>query len=362
MNSQSIHSRLKIHLTNITGLGATKLLESLLPSIEMNTKFATYELYLPCSGSLSEYQSKNVNSKTFIYKRILLNPISRFIECIFSQSKFNDGAPILVLGDIPLKITKGNQVLFLQSPLLVTPWLEIPKLRVLKYLISKLIFFINHKHVDAFIVQTSIMKEKLLSVYPIPNNKIHIISQPVPVWIKEDNSYYKKSYTPGAGLDLIYPAAYYPHKNHALLSKIESSAKDWPVSNLGLTIPIDKNPAPNINWIICLGQLNQKDMLKKYHSVDAMLFLSIEESFGFPLIEAMYLDLPIICPDLPFARVLCGDEALYFDPNDIDSLKEQILLLDEKLKNGWMPNWKIQLQKIPNDWKEVSDRMIALCI
>ena len=30
-----------------------------------------------------------------------------------------------------------------------------------------------------------------------------------------------------------------------------------------------------------------------------LCYLSKEESFGFPLIEAMYLGLPIVCPDLP---------------------------------------------------------------
>lgn len=362
MTIQNKHPILKVHVTNIKGLGATKLLESLLPSIENDKKFSFYELYLPDSGALSKYQSKNINSKTFIYKRKLPNSISRFIECIFPNSKYNDRSPILVLGDIPLRKSRGNQVLFLQSPLLVTPWLEIPKLRALKYVVSKVVFYINYKYVNAFIVQTSVMKDKLLSVYPIPHNKVHVISQPVPDWIKKDNSDKRDLNSFNSGLDLIYPAAYYPHKNHTLLSKIKSSAKNWPISNLILTISEDKNPAPKVNWITCSGQLNQKDLLKKYYSVDAMLFLSKEESFGFPLIEAMYLNLPIICPDLPFARVLCGDEAFYFDPDDIDSLRAQILLLKQRLQNGWKPNWKIQMQKIPNDWKDVAEKMIALCV
>ena len=37
--------------------------------------------------------------------------------------------------------------------------------------------------------------------------------------------------------------------------------------------------------------------------MDALLFLSTDESYGFPLIEAMFVGLPIICPDLPYARV-----------------------------------------------------------
>jgi glycosyltransferase involved in cell wall biosynthesis len=102
-------------------------------------------------------------------------------------------------------------------------------------------------------------------------------------------------------------------------------------------------------------------LLKKYKNVDGILFLSKEESYGFPLIEAMYLDLPIICPNLSFARVLCGDEAIYFDPNDIYSLKSQIFLLRDKLQNGWEPNWKNQMEKIPHDWEAVANEITSIC-
>ena len=42
MTIQNKRLRLKVHLTNIKGLGATKLLESLLPSIENDKKFSFY--------------------------------------------------------------------------------------------------------------------------------------------------------------------------------------------------------------------------------------------------------------------------------------------------------------------------------
>ena len=122
------------------------------------------------------------------------------------------------------------------------------------------------------------------------------------------------------------------------------------------------NPAPSINWLHCSGQLDQNSLLKAYHDSDAMLFLSKEESFGFPLIEAMYLGLPIVCPDLPFARVLCGDDAIYFDPNDIESLRLNIKILKNRLIDGWQPNWNKQMEKIPENWAIVADEMLDLCI
>ena len=47
--------------------------------------------------------------------------LSRGLECLFPDQRYNDGTPTLVLGDIPLRISKGKQVVFLHSPLLVRP-------------------------------------------------------------------------------------------------------------------------------------------------------------------------------------------------------------------------------------------------
>ena len=363
MTNNHKQTKLQIHLTNITGLGATKLLESILPHIDGNQKFKTYEFHIPDKGNLSKYKAISKKTDTVIFKRNLPNAISRFLECLFPNSRYDDGSPILVMGDLPLKLKKGNQVLFLQSSLLVKPWTDIPQLSSLKYIFSKIIFYINLRYVKAIIVQTSVMKEKLLSLYPSLNKKIHIISHPVPSWVKkEDFKSKEKSYSRSSKLSLIYPAAYYSHKNHKILTNISCNGEDWPISKMTLTIDERKNPNPSIDWINCCGQIGHNRLLQEYYIADALIFLSLEESFGFPLLEAMYLDLPILCSDLPFARILCGDNAIYFNPHDISSLRKKILELKEKLISGWTPDWSSQLKKIPKDWKTVADGMIDICV
>ena len=151
--------KVHIHLTNITGLGAIKLLQSVLPYIEKSNNFDSFEMHLPESGALSEYIPINSNTNISIFKRKLPHLLSRFLECLLPNKEYNDGNPILVFGDLPLHISKGKQVVFLQAPLLVKPWLKINKISELKYFISKLIFYYNLQYVNTVIVQTSIMKE-----------------------------------------------------------------------------------------------------------------------------------------------------------------------------------------------------------
>jgi glycosyltransferase involved in cell wall biosynthesis len=62
------------------------------------------------------------------------------------------------------------------------------------------------------------------------------------------------------------------------------------------------------------------ELLDLYRAADACLFLSTCESFGHPLVEAMALGKPVVCSDLPFARELCGDDAIYVDLDRPESL------------------------------------------
>jgi glycosyltransferase involved in cell wall biosynthesis len=164
-----------------------------------------------------------------------------------------------------------------------------------------------------------------------------------------------------SGLRLFYPAAVYPHKNHQLLAAIQADqANAWPVSELLLTIPGNLNPNPAIAWLHCVDRLAPDKVITAYQAADALLFLSLAESFGFPLVEAMWIGLPIICPDRPYARTLCGDQAIYFDPNDVTTLNEAVNDLSRRLDSGWWPEWSENLKAIPRNWEEVAVAMLSL--
>jgi len=101
-------------------------------------------------------------------------------------------------------------------------------------------------------------------------------------------------------------------------------------------------------------------MRQAYADTDALLFLSLTESYGFPLIEAMFIGLPIICPNLPYARALCGDQAIYFEASDIQSLRHACLELKTRLLNGWQPDWRAQINGLPQDWDSVATQMLEV--
>jgi len=348
-----------IHATNIKGAGASTLLASLLPALLSHAQIKVLKLWIPDASSLLYDVSVPGDIVINRYKRYLPNALSRILECTLFAHRFDGGAPILVLGDLPLRV-HCVQTLFVQTSHLVPPRNILTWLKRFKYVISRAIFRLNLKFVDAFIVQTEVMRTALEEAYPLIKGRIHIIPQPVSKWLLASGL--KRSgriQDAVVGLNLIYPAVGYAHKNHQLLSKIDPDSS-WPIEKLQITLDEGSNPAPNLSWLSCRGFLSPQGMIKAYSQVDALLFLSKEESYGFPLVEAMYIGLPIVCPDLPYARVLCGDEGNYFDPDSIDSLKAAVGLLKSRFEEGWWPNWDEQMKGIPKDWEKVAEQMLQI--
>ena len=357
----SASSPILIHLTNVVGAGAVQLVQSLLPVLERVADGRIKSIFLPELGKLSQYQSYSSITETLIKHRFFPNPLSRLFELLSTFHKNSEpNASLLVLGDIPLR-TSLQQTVFVQTPNILKSRKILFTRQELKFIFMRYIFKKNIKYANKFIVQTNFMFESLTEDYPALKDKTYIINQPVPSWLLNSNLRRNCRSLISDSLSLFYPAATYPHKNHKLLGEITTfDHVNWPISELILTVPSNKNPAPNLSWISCVDMLSSNEVLNFYSKVDALLFLSIKESYGFPLIEAMYIGLPIICPDLPYARQLCGDVAIYFDPKKIESLFSAVQTLKTKLSQNWWPNWSRQLKPLPLSWEETAKKFLSV--
>jgi glycosyltransferase involved in cell wall biosynthesis len=153
-------------------------------------------------------------------------------------------------------------------------------------------------------------------------------------------------------LTLFYPASFYPHKNHQFILDYISSYND--VNNYIKSFIFTTKNIFNNSLIDELGILTPEQCYEKYKSSDALIFPSLMESYGLPLIEAMYMKLPIIVSDLDYAKWLCEDQAIYFNPTDIVSLYNAIKELYNKKQEGWSPDYTHALSKIHDSWEETA--------
>ena len=83
-----------------------------------------------------------------------------------------------------------------------------------------------------------------------------------------------------------------------------------------------------------LGPISLDESIRQYAMSHCVFVPSLAEIFSATYIEAMAMRVPIVTSDLAFAREVCGNAALYFNPTDPNSAAEAIskVLKDLKLR------------------------------
>ncbi|MBP9120702.1 MAG: glycosyltransferase family 4 protein [Ignavibacterium sp.] len=84
-----------------------------------------------------------------------------------------------------------------------------------------------------------------------------------------------------------------------------------------------------------------------YSNALAFIFPTLYEGFGIPALEAMNCDCPVIMSNTSSLPEVGGEAAIYFDPNNIDDMREKIklVIINKDLRNEIILKAKSQRQK-----------------
>ncbi|WP_443936968.1 glycosyltransferase family 4 protein [Pedobacter sp. MW01-1-1] len=91
--------------------------------------------------------------------------------------------------------------------------------------------------------------------------------------------------------------------------------------------------------------VNDEILLSLYRNAIAFVFPSLYEGFGLPLLEAFYYDCPVVASNTSCFEEVCGNAALYFDPNSVESMRIQLekIINDESLADDLRLKGKLRL-------------------
>ncbi len=152
---------------------------------------------------------------------------------------------------------------------------------------------------------------------------------------------------------LLYPANFWRHKNHPMLfTAFNMYRTRHPESAIRLVCTGSPDGQMDElrqavqqmglkDWIFFPGYLAQEEFAALLAACRALIFPSLYEGFGMPVLEAMVFQKPVLCSDVTSLPEVAGDAALYFNPKKpgeillaIERITTETILAQELAERG----------------------------
>ena len=331
----------------IRGGGAFSILDDLLITFPLVDENIQIQLYV-IPAQLRDFEVKGYNFKNIKFKEVKISRyyIGRLIwqnlllPFLFYKNSFDHLFSFYNYGSYFIP----RQTIYFHQPLIFD--LSIYKDKKIKFKLIRFMSFLSFRFTKNVIVQTPDFKKKICKINKSLESKIYVIP---------GGYHYLKSNDNVIGSDLYYNRIIYIahpslHKNFdvllealALLNKgngrkiklcltlykdapLYSRKADCQETERLIELARKLNVYKYIEW---MGVLGKSEVMKELQVSDMLVFPSLCESFGLPLVEAISVNRPIVAADLPYAHEVAKDCALYFSPHSSEDLAEKILSIYE---------------------------------
>lgn len=171
---------------------------------------------------------------------------------------------------------------------------------------------------------------------------------------------------------LLYPAIPWRHKNHYRLIEafwmLKSSEEKYSHLKLvmtGATHELSSGAVSSLieelgltEDIIITGHVSNEELVSLLKNTSAMVFPSLYEGFGIPVVDAMEFSIPVIASPIPAISEICGVNISYFEnPYDSVVMAEDIAKFLDHQNDSSM---KKKIQDAANFAKKYSPQQTAI--
>jgi glycosyltransferase involved in cell wall biosynthesis len=307
-----------IDCTYLNSAGGTKILEIILNkmSLELINEFTF----------LIDSRANNTILKRLEGSKFQLIENSELKRRSFYKLNKNKIIKCICLANVPPPIrTSCETIIYFHNDLILKPNLSQSLYSYISFSLKKLyIRIVNHNNYK-WVVQTELMKKKLSKNLKIKNQNILVypiftefsVKKPIK---KIDNTF-------------LYVCSSSAHKNIKRLIEAFNTIKNINSKTLNLDLTIsDENYfrkvvlANNKNKNLVINNhtnLNESSLNKLYKKSEFLIYPSLIESFGLPLVESIQFNCKIIASNLPYVHELV-DPSKVFNPFSISAIAKSI--------------------------------------
>ena len=212
-------------------------------------------------------------------------------------------------------------------------------------------------------------KQDIIAHYKTPADKIDVVYNGVKDGFQplsfDKREVFKEKYSGGSEF-FLYAGALQPRKNLVNLLKAFSIFKKRQKSEMKLVL------AGRLAWkndeflellktykyredVVLTGYLEQSELEGLMASAYAMVYPSLFEGFGVPVVEAMKCEVPVLTSAHTAMEEIGEDAALYFDPASHTDMAEKLMLIykDEDLRKSLIQKGKAVAKKFT--WKRSAE-------
>jgi glycosyltransferase involved in cell wall biosynthesis len=328
-----------------------------------NTKMTS----IPITMLECDFKYKFYIDQFVIPKIIKQQHIDILLTCN-SIGSWRPGCPHVALVQLPYLAYSYNELEFRKEIQLA-----------IRYYAWKSYFAMMKRHLNAVIVQTPVMQQRIINRWHFQKEQVHVIPPAVaytgsrgdiagddlPDQLKSKNKLHPY---------ICYVAGPIEHKNFEIFPKTLSYLAKQNINfNLVLTVsPSHVRIAKMLaeartlgveDRILCIGSIPHTQVPALLKNAFCMIMPTLLETMGLPYIESMHAGCPIVTSDRDFARWACGNGAVYFDPHDPVSIGKAIIeLMDDANRKLILASAEMHLKKVFTlfSWKEVASFYTAL--
>ncbi len=175
---------------------------------------------------------------------------------------------------------------------------------------------------DGVFVQTNWMKEAFIGKFGC-EGRVHVI-RPAVSDITRHRERLPEEVSRHLRFDgriLLYPTSVDRYKNFARLAEATEVYNRTADCKVRLLLTIPGESTEHVKYV---GKVPYECMYSLYSQAHGLIFPSLVETLGLPLLEALQVGVPVLAADLPYAHEVCGAAGDYFDPRSTSSMCEAI--------------------------------------